>query len=194
MAVAAIRPMVWAGLALLIAAIAIYLVPSSVWQGEPVPAPPAIASAPATVAPAASAAAVASSVAEPLAPAAAGNSAAAGVPADAVSSAASAASVPRLETVFSSPAQAQASGVAEPVPVTLVQIRTEEPSWIEVRDARGQVLLSRTVQPGESVGFDGALPIRLTIGNAPATRITFRGRPVDLTPVTRDTVARLELQ
>jgi len=200
MAVAAIRPMVWAGLALLLAAIAIYVVPSSLWQDEPALAPQVGASVAASAVAAVSSSAAASSAEAVVVSAAVAASEAAvgalpGVVASPVAaSAASAPSVPRLETVFSSPLPAAASGAAAAVPATLVQLRTEEPSWIEVRDARGQVLLSRTVQPGESVGFDGALPIRLTIGNAPATRVTFRGRPVDLAPDTRDAVARLELQ
>jgi hypothetical protein len=32
----------------------------------------------------------------------------------------------------------------------LVQLRSSEASWVDVRDARGSVLLSRTVQPGEA--------------------------------------------
>jgi cytoskeleton protein RodZ len=198
LAVAAIRPMVWAGLALLLAAIAIYFVPSSLWQVEPSPAPQAAAPVAEPAASAVSASAAASSAEPAAAVVAATEPAASALPGGVTSSVqgspASAASVPRLETVFSSSLPPAASGAAAPVPATLVQLRTDEPSWIEVRDARGQVLLSRTVQPGESVGFDGALPIRLTIGNAPATRVTFRGRPVDLAPVTRETVARLELQ
>ena len=65
---------------------------------------------------------------------------------------------------------------------------------MDARDARGQVLLSRTVLPGESVGLDGALPIRMTIGNASAVQLGFRGQAIDLAPNTRDNVARLELK
>jgi len=86
------------------------------------------------------------------------------------------------------------AGASAPLPATLLQIRVVETSWIEVQDGRGPVLLSRTVQPGESVGLDGALPLRLTIGNAAATQLVFRGRPVELTAATRDNVARLELK
>ncbi len=81
-----------------------------------------------------------------------------------------------------------------PAAAGVVQLRSSAASWVEARDARGQVLLFRTVQPGESVGLDGALPIRLTIGNAAATQVGFRGKPVDLAPRTRDNVARVELQ
>ena len=75
-----------------------------------------------------------------------------------------------------------------------MQLSSSEASWVDVRDARGTVLLSRTVQPGENVGLNGSLPIRLTIGNAAGTQLQFRGRSVDLLPRTRDNVARVELQ
>ena len=41
--------------------------------------------------------------------------------------------------------------------------------------------------------LDGALPLRVTIGNAAATQLAFRGQPVNLASRTRDNVARLEL-
>ncbi len=73
-------------------------------------------------------------------------------------------------------------------------IQTSGESWIEVRDADGRVLLSRLVAPGEQLtGLLGALPLRLVIGNAGAVRVSFRQQPVDLTPATRDNVARLQL-
>jgi len=49
------------------------------------------------------------------------------------------------------------------------------------------------LQPGETVGLDGASPLRVRIGNASATRVSFKGKPVDLVP-TRDNVAKLELR
>jgi cytoskeleton protein RodZ len=100
---------------------------------------------------------------------------------------------PAGETVFSAPPPA-AAGSGEAPAARLVQLATSDASWIEVRDARDRVLLSRTVQPGERVGLDGTLPLRLIIGNAGATELSFRGQPVDLAPRTRDNVARLELQ
>jgi cytoskeleton protein RodZ len=67
-------------------------------------------------------------------------------------------------------------------------------SWVEVRDAQGRTLLSRTVLAGESVGLDGAMPMHVKVGNARGTRLTLRGDNVDLAPWTRDNVARLELK
>ena len=75
-----------------------------------------------------------------------------------------------------------------------VQVTATADTWVEVVDAQGQSLLSRTVVAGESVGLDGALPMRVKIGNAGGTRLKLRGDNVDLAPWTHDNVARLELK
>lgn len=94
------------------------------------------------------------------------------------------------ETVHSAPSPA----ASEPaLPAGAVVVRATEPSWVEVSDARG-VLLSRTLQPGESVGLDGAAPWKLTIGNGPATEVLLRGKRVALAPAGRDNVVRMELR
>jgi cytoskeleton protein RodZ len=105
-----------------------------------------------------------------------------------------------IETVHSAPAlsaiesaSAPSAGPAEPAVAGVLQFRANAESWVEVLDGRGQPLMSRSLQPGEVVGLDGALPMRVIVGNASATDVTFRGRPLDLTARTRDNVARLEL-
>jgi cytoskeleton protein RodZ len=89
------------------------------------------------------------------------------------------------------PPEAAASAAASNA---ALQLKVSEASWIEVLDGTGQTLLSRTVLPGESVGIDGALPLRVKVGNAVATRVVFRGQALDLAPSTRDNVARIELK
>ena len=96
------------------------------------------------------------------------------------------------ETVHSAPAPALAAPVDAPAGVVVV--RASEPSWVEAHDARGNVLLSRTLLPGESVGLDGALPLKLVIGNATATEVTLRGKRVTLGQPNRDNVVKLELK
>jgi cytoskeleton protein RodZ len=54
--------------------------------------------------------------------------------------------------------------------------------------------VQRVLQPGETLGVDGRLPFRLKIGNAAGTQLQFRGQSIDLMPVARDNVARLELK
>lgn len=163
------RPAVWAPLLVLLAALVLYLLPTSVFDPAPQPVP-AVVTPPAT----------AETPAQP--------------PADAASAAAPAA--PVVETVHSAPAEDDAA--SEPArdaapAATLLTLRASEPSWVEVRDAQGAVLLSRTLQAGETVGVDGALPLRATIGNAAGVSAVFRGEPLDLAPRTRGNVARLEL-
>jgi len=194
LAFAAIKPMVWAASVLMLAAVVVYFVPEgwldkvsqsvTAWSGPTPASPPPGASAVTygTVVPT-------PPTAVAVAPTVAGSgpadaTAALRPPAPAVSATPAA---PIVETVFAAPPAASAvAGVA--------QLRSNEATWVEARDGSGQLLLSRTVQPGESVGLDGSLPIRLTIGNAAATQLTFRGQTVDLRPRTRDNVARVDLQ
>ena len=94
------------------------------------------------------------------------------------------------------PASAAVGAVvgAPPVEAGVLQVRTTGQSWVEVVDARGRAVLGRLVLPGETVGLDGPAPFKVRIGNAAATALVFRGRPVALEPFTRDNVARLELK
>jgi len=123
-------------------------------------------------------------VASPSAPA----SATAAAPAPAAPPAASAPAV-LVETVHSAPAAA-----SDATPAGIAVLRTNDESWVEVQDGTGELLLSRTLLAGETVGLDGKLPLRVKIGNAAATELSFRGNAVDLVPATRDNVARLELK
>lgn len=97
-----------------------------------------------------------------------------------------------VDTVFSSPASPQAPGDG-PVVGGMLMLRAAAESWVEVRDSAGRVLLSRSLAPGEAAGLDGSLPLKVVVGNAEATQVTFRGQPVSLAG-TRDNVARLELK
>jgi cytoskeleton protein RodZ len=176
-------PAVWAALFLIVAALAVYFLPSG-WLRLPgldadvAPPPPMASAAPIDPVPAPSMPASAAAVAAAPAPA----------PAEPAASVV-------VETVHSVPATAaDAASAAAPVSGVL-QLRTTAESWIEVTDGRGQTLLSRIVQPGETVGLDGATPLKLTIGNAAATQVSFRGQALDLVPYTRrDNVARLDLK
>ena len=107
-----------------------------------------------------------------------------------------AASAASPEAAASVPAPALVTTPAAALPAATsgaLLLRTSAESWVEVIDGRGSPLLSRMLQPGETVGLDGASPLRVKIGNASATQVSFRGRAVELTP-TRDNVAKLELK
>ena len=86
------------------------------------------------------------------------------------------------------------ASLLEAVPVGVLQVHADERSWVEVTDARGRSLISRLVEAGEDVGLDGVMPLKVRIGNAGATKVVFRGQPLELGAFTRDNVARLELK
>ncbi len=76
-----------------------------------------------------------------------------------------------------------------------VALKAREDSWIDIRDAKGRVLLSRLVRAGESLTMSGAAPLQVKIGNVHGTDLQFRGRAVDLSAAgVRDNVARMELK
>lgn len=187
LAASAIKPMVWAAALLMVAALLIYFLPAGLISRV---------ARPETAEPSASVVVVTVPLAAPSSPSAvlhAAASAAFGAPGMAAS-AVGLTSAPSGETVFAAPSSAAAASGVEALPASrLLQVRTSEASWVEVRDAKGVLLLSRTVLPSESVGLEGQLPFRLTIGNASATQLQFRGQSVDLSTRTRDNVARVEL-
>jgi cytoskeleton protein RodZ len=98
------------------------------------------------------------------------------------------------------PAAAPAGADATPpvrkkLPSTgIVVFKTTEPSWIEVTDARGVIQLSRVIEPGEPVGASGPLPLNVSVGRADVTEVQVRGKPFPLQPVTKQGVARFEVQ
>jgi cytoskeleton protein RodZ len=102
--------------------------------------------------------------------------------------------------VESTAPEAAAAASAEPevaaaaAPTGVLQFRATAPSWVGVTDARGQSLISRVIQPGESVGLDGAMPMKVKIGNVIGTQVVFKGQPFELAAYTRDNVARFELK
>lgn len=75
-----------------------------------------------------------------------------------------------------------------------LQFTFEGESWVEVRDASGEVILSGTFRNGAEQWADGQPPFNLTVGNARLVKLTYRGADVDLAPFTKVSVARLQLK
>lgn len=101
-----------------------------------------------------------------------------------------AAPVPPLEAQPSAvgPAAADAAQPSGRIDLELV-----ESSWIQVRDGRGEVLVSRTLPANDKQTLTGVPPFSVRIGNASAVRLHFDGSPVDLAPHTRAEIAQLTL-
>lgn len=73
------------------------------------------------------------------------------------------------------------------------RVRAIQDTWVQASDARGQLLISRVVQAGETVDLDGARPLRLRIGNVKGTELQHRGQLVDLVAKAQNNVANVEL-
>lgn len=102
--------------------------------------------------------------------------------------------VPAAAAVRSTPTAASPTQGVMAAPGGIVVFSARGASWVEVTDARGSVVLSRLLMPGETVGAGGATPLSVVVGRADATDVTVRGKPFDLAPVARSNVARFEVK
>ncbi|MDE2400924.1 MAG: DUF4115 domain-containing protein [Burkholderiales bacterium] len=202
-----LRPQWLAPILLLVASVVVYFLPESIhwpqWAHRP------LADTTATV-PAVSASPpdeAASSAAEPSDPSASAPIESASEP-EAASSDPQAVLVPEgISAQVAAPASmavdsapiglTSASSAASASPAssgnTLVLL-SRDPSWVEVRDAKGNKLLARNLDAGETVKLDGDRPFKVVLGNAPSMQITYQGKAVDLASYTRNNVARFELK
>jgi len=87
-----------------------------------------------------------------------------------------------------------ANPVVQAVPASIVTFSTKGESWVEVTDAKGAVVLRRTLAAGEVAGASGVLPLRAVVGRADTTQVQVRGQALDLRALTRDNVARFEVK
>jgi cytoskeleton protein RodZ len=97
-----------------------------------------------------------------------------------------------------SPAQASQApavqGNAAAAGGVTVEFHATQASWVHVADAKGNVPLRRTLNAGESISVSGAPPLAVTVGSARAVQVKVHGRPFDLAPVAHDNVARFEVR
>lgn len=85
-----------------------------------------------------------------------------------------------------------ASAAPAEIRASLVLYADEE-SWIDVRDAMQNKLIYETVSAGRRVVLEGAVPLKLFIGNAPGVRVEFNGKPYDFSAYKRGLIARFNL-
>jgi cytoskeleton protein RodZ len=182
-------PVVLGAILLVLAALAVYLLPSE-WLQEPLKRLESTTAPSATDVPAPSAGETAASAVEGSTTVV--EQIATPVLSTATPDAVAPAAVPVAEPVAAAPASAPLANAANLVTGAL-QVRVTEESWIEIIDGRDTTLMARMLPAGEAVGFNGALPLRVRIGNASAASVTFKGKAVNLKP-SRDNVARLELK
>jgi cytoskeleton protein RodZ len=105
------------------------------------------------------------------------------------------AAVPPVQESAATPTQAPAAPAEAPPEVSPapLQLTYQGPSWTEIRDRNGQVLVARLMPAGSQQAIQGAAPFDIVIGNASAVTLVYRGKPVDLARYSRQNVARLRL-
>lgn len=92
--------------------------------------------------------------------------------------------------------QSAADAPATPVPAgsSRVGFTFTGRSWVEVVDARGRTILSKRYEAGDADDVIGRPPLSIVVGNAQVTRMAYNGKPFDLEPHTRVTVARVTVK
>lgn len=88
---------------------------------------------------------------------------------------------------------AEVPGAPPAANLTGTRVRGIQATWVQASDAKGQLLISRTVQAGEVVDLDGARPLRVRIGNVHGTELQHRGQVIDLASRTQNNVATIDL-
>lgn len=76
----------------------------------------------------------------------------------------------------------------------MVVFKATGPSWVEVSDARGTVVLRKLMQANESSSVSGVPPLAVLVGKADVTTVEVRGKPLDLQSISRNNVARFEVK
>ena len=67
-------------------------------------------------------------------------------------------------------------------------------AWVDVRDGTGQILHRHMNKKGSTLVLSGQPPFTLVLGNAAQVRMTYKARPMDLTPYIEGNVARFSLE
>jgi cytoskeleton protein RodZ len=84
---------------------------------------------------------------------------------------------------------------ARPAPgARTVKLRFKGPSWVEIRERSGKVLLQRLNEPGSEAEVSGRPPFSVVVGNAPDVVMLYDDREFSLEPHTKVAVARFTLE
>lgn len=67
-------------------------------------------------------------------------------------------------------------------------------AWVDIRDGTGRILHRHMNSKGSTLILRGQPPFTLVLGNAAPIRMTYKGRPVELTPYIEGNVARFSLE
>lgn len=82
-----------------------------------------------------------------------------------------------------------------PVPngMAKLELSATQETWVNVVDANGREIYSRTIFAGSRESIDVKPPVNVTVGNAGATSLSMNGKSIDLAPHSRNNVAHIKL-
>jgi cytoskeleton protein RodZ len=75
-----------------------------------------------------------------------------------------------------------------------LKFRFRGESWVEIRDARGKVILSKLNPAGSEAEVSGRPPFNVIVGNAPEVELFYNNQEFDLEPHTKVAVARFTVE
>jgi cytoskeleton protein RodZ len=99
--------------------------------------------------------------------------------------------------VASEPVLPSAQAAPEPtagVSDGILELRAQGETWVEVVDAKGNMKLRKILNKGEVVPVEGALPLAVVLGRADVVTVFVRGKPIDVSSLTKENVARFEVK
>ena len=85
-------------------------------------------------------------------------------------------------------------GASSPAASGPIHLYFDAASWVEISDSSGRLVFSKLSPAGSDQSVAGSAPFMLTIGNARHVRLSYEGRPVDLSPYIKAEVAHLTLR
>jgi len=94
------------------------------------------------------------------------------------------------------PASAPPAPAAAEAPVATVAqvvVRFDEDCWVDIRDSSREFRLFGTMRKGTVKTLQGEPPYKMVLGNAKAVAVSVDGKAFDLTPHSRDNIARFTL-
>ena len=110
---------------------------------------------------------------------------------------------PRVEAAQAAPPKAPVPAAQPPAPQPApavvaggktIRLHFNGDSWVEIRDARGRIVMQRLNAAGSDAEVSGRPPFAVIVGNAPEVRLYYDGRQFDLEPHTTVAVARFTLE
>lgn len=107
---------------------------------------------------------------------------------------------PKAESAFASPASSTEpaantvdAGAVIAAGGSVIRLKFRGTAWVEIKDGRGKVLLSRNQPGGSEAEVIGKGPFSVVVGNAPEVQMYLNDRPFDLEPHTKVAVARFTI-